>query len=264
MLGQGRIDEGLWDREYNNGGKTTGMTSKVFSSFAEAIYDIGDGATIAIGGFGGSVGMAQNLILALRDKGSKDLTLISNTGGLCELSLGGFIAGTYVDHAILFQNKQVKKMIGSYLGSPSPTTLSSLEKQWQAGEVEVETLPQGTLSARMLAGGAGYGGIYIPTGVGTIVEKGKEKRIIHGKEYILEFPLKPEFAFVRAYKADTTGNLIYRLAARNMNPIAAKAASVTIAEVDEIVDPGGLDPDIIVTPGIYVHRMVKIPKGGKK
>jgi 3-oxoacid CoA-transferase subunit A len=239
------------------------MTSKVFASFDKAIYDIIDEATIVIGGFGGSVGMTQNLILTLRDKGVKKLTIISNTGGMCEISLGGFIAGSYVDHAILFQNKQVKKMVGSFLGSPSPTTLTSLEKQWQAGEVEVETMPQGTLSARLLAGGAGYGGIYIPTGVGTIIEQGKEKRVINGKEYILELPLKPDFAFVRAYKADTMGNLTYRLAARNMNPVAAKAAKVTIAEVDEIVELGGLEPDIIVTPGIYVHRIVKIPKEGK-
>jgi 3-oxoacid CoA-transferase A subunit len=237
------------------------MINKIYPDFKDAVSDIPDGATIIIGGHGGPVGMPQNLILALRDQGAKELTLINNTGGMCEIKLSGSIWADYVDHAILFQNRQVRKMIGSFLGSPIPGKETSFDRLKKTGEVEIEIMSQGTLAARLLAGGAGYGGIYTQAGVGTVLEEGKEKKIINGVEYLLELPLRADYALVKAHVADKLGNLSYRLTARNANPLAAKAARTTIVEVDQIVEPGELAPDSVVTPAIYVHRIVKIPGG---
>jgi len=220
--------------------------NKVFSNFEEAVKDVHDGAIIMIGGFIGKVGMPTNLIHALRDQGAKNLTIISNRVG-----------GTDAD--VLFEVKQVKKAIASAPVPASRTPICPFEEQYLAGAVELEIVPQGTLVERIRAGGAGLGGFYTPTGVGTAIAEGKERKIINGREYIFEMPLKADFAFIRAYKADKMGNLIYRRTERNFNPLMAKAATITIAEVDEIVDVGELDPEFIVTPLIYVDRVVRIP-----
>jgi len=221
--------------------------NKVFQSFEEAIADVQDGVTIMFGGFIGKPGLPTNLIRALRDKGVENLTTVSNRCGGMDLD-------------ILFEARQVRKAIATAPVPQSRLPLCPFEKQYLAGEIELEIVPQGTLVERMRAGGAGIGGFYTPTGVGTLIAEGKEKRTINGKEYILEFPLKADFAFVRSRKADKMGNLIYWRSQRNFNPIMAIAAKVTIAEVDEIVDIGELDPDAIVTPAIYVDRIVKIPR----
>ena len=218
--------------------------NKVFATCQEAVADITDGATIMFGGFG-SAGTPANLIQALKELGAKNLTTIAN---YCPASL--------------VENHQVKKAIAAF---PVPASLSrrgmtALEQKVNEGEIELEIPPQGTLAERIRAGGAGIGGFYTPTGVGTIVEKGKEKKVIDGREYILELPLKADYAFIKAYKADKLGNLIYRMASRNFNPPMATAARVTIVEVDEVVEIGELDPEVIVTPGIYVHRIVKMPR----
>jgi 3-oxoacid CoA-transferase A subunit len=220
--------------------------NKVFSNFEEAVKDVHDGAIIMIGGFIGKVGMPTNLIHALRDQGAKNLTIISNR-------VGG------IDADVLFEVKQVKKAIASAPVPASRTPICPFEEQYLAGAVELEIVPQGTLVERIRAGGAGLGGFYTPTGVGTAIAEGKERKIINGREYIFEMPLKADFAFIRAYKADKMGNLIYRRTERNFNPLMAKAATITIAEVDEIVDVGELDPEFIVTPLIYVDRVVRIP-----
>ncbi len=220
--------------------------NKVFPNFDEAVKDIHDGAIIMIGGFIGKVGMPTNLIFALRNQGAKNLTIISNR-------VGG------MDIDALFEAKQVGKAIASAPVPGSRTPISPFEEQYLAGEVKLEIVPQGTLVERMRAGGAGLGGFYTPTGVGTAIAEGKESKIIDGREYIFELPLKADFAFIRAYKADKMGNLIYRRTERSFNPIMAIAAKITIAEVDEIVDVRELDPETIVTPLIYVDRIVKIP-----
>jgi 3-oxoacid CoA-transferase A subunit len=230
---------------------------KVCNSFAEAVSDIPDGATIMIGGFTGPGGLPQNLILALRNQGARDLTIIANS------TWGGGKARNYIDVSILAENRQIKKAIVSVMADPNPLRSTAFEEQYRAGEVEMELVPQGTLAERIRAGGFGIGGFYTRTGVGTPVEKGKEKRSINGKEYILELPLTADYALIRAYKADRLGNLIYRGTARNFNPVMAPAAGITVAEVDEIVEPGELDPEIIVTPGIFVKRIVEIPQEEK-
>jgi len=235
--------------------------SKVMASFEEAVVDIFDGAVIMIDGFGGAGGMAQNLLLALRHQGAKNLTIIGNTTGLGG-AFGVRPGKSYIDASILVENGQVKKAIASFPVSPSPSRPTAFEKLYLRGKVELELVPQGTLAERIRAGGAGIGGFYTPTGVGTPVEAGKEKRVIDGREYLLEFPLKADFALIRAHKADRMGNLVYRGTSRNFNAVMAAAARITIAEVDEIVAPGELDPESIVTPGIYVQRLVKIPPGG--
>ena len=221
--------------------------NKVFLSFQEAVADVHDGATIMFGGFVGKPGSPTNLIIALRDKGVKNLTVVSNRCGGMDLD-------------ILFEARQVRKAIASDPVPGSRIPLSPIEKQYLAGEVELEVVPQGTMVERMRAGGAGIGGFYTSTGVGTLVAEGKEEKTIDGKEYILELPLKADFAFIRARKADKMGNLTYWRSQRNFNPVMATAAKVTIAEVDEIVEIGELDPECIVTPAIYVDRIVKIPR----
>ncbi|MFB5196647.1 CoA transferase subunit A [Neobacillus sp. KR4-4] len=213
---------------------------KLNTTFSEAIQDIQDGATIIVGGFGLS-GIPENLILALRDKGTKDLTIVSNNCGVDDWGLG-----------LLLANKQIKKMVASYVGENK-----IFEKQFLSGELEVELVPQGTLAERIRAGGAGIPGFYTPTGVGTLIAEGKEYRLFNGRPHIFEEGIVGDFAFVKAWKGDSLGNLIYRKTARNFNPLAATAGRVTIAEVEQMVEVGALDPDEIHTPGIYVQRILE-------
>lgn len=210
---------------------------KVVSDAKEAILKAGikDGSTIMMGGFG-LCGIPENLILALRDLGYKDLTVISNNAGVDDFGLG-----------LLLQTRQVKKMVSTYVGENA-----IFERQFLDGVLELEFVPQGTFSERIRAGGAGIAGFFTPTGAGTVIAEGKETRIIDGKEYVLEKPLMAEFAFIKAYKGDKLGNLVYRMSARNFNPMMATAAKITIAEVEHLVEPGELEPDCIHTPGVFV------------
>jgi len=228
------------------------VLNKVFETFDSAVAGIPDGAVIMIGNFAGPGGTPYYLIQALARHGAKGLTIIANTAGGIGLTLD------YDDHRLLFQNRQVKKVIASFPFSTSASRPSIAEKQILAGEVELEIVPQGTLSERIRAGGAGIAAFYTPTGVGTVIETNKERRVFSGRPYLLEQALKADFALVRAHKADSMGNLVYRGTMRQFNPIMAMAAAVTIAEVDEIVEPGELDPDAVVTPGIFVRRIVKV------
>ncbi|BDG01594.1 CoA transferase subunit A [Anaeromyxobacter oryzae] len=214
--------------------------NKLVDSADAAIADVKDGATVMVGGFG-LCGNPENLIRALHRKGVKDLTIISNNCGTTDLGLG-----------VLLKARQVRKMISSYVGENK-----EFERQYLSGELEVELVPQGTLAERIRAGGAGIGGFYTATGVGTQVAEGKETRTLSGREYLLELPLKADFALVRAWKADTWGNLVYRKTTRNFQPMMAAAARVTVAEAEQVVPAGELDPDQVHTPGIYVKRIVK-------
>lgn len=212
---------------------------KVWDSFDEAVADIQDGATLIVGGFGLS-GIPEKSILALQKRGTKDLTVVSNNCGVDDWGLG-----------LLLANKQIKKIIASYVGENK-----IFEQQFLSGELEVELTPQGTLAERIRAGGAGIPAFYTPTGVGTPIAEGKEIKIFDGKEYLLEKAIVGDFALVKAWKADKLGNLVYRKTARNFNPIAAMAGKITIAEVEEIVEVGELDPDEIHTPSVYVQRVI--------
>ena len=214
--------------------------NKVLQSADEAAALVPDGASIMMGGFG-VCGLPENLIAALHARGTRDLTIISNNAGV-----DGFGAG------VLLNAHRVRKMISTYVGENK-----EFERQYLGGEIEVELVPQGTFSERMRAGGAGIGGFFTPTGVGTLVAEGKEVRVIDGKSYVLEAPLHADFAFVRAWKGDRDGNLVYRRTARNFNPVMATAARVTIAEVEHLVEPGEIDPDHVVTPGIFVQHILK-------
>ncbi|MGP4081078.1 CoA transferase subunit A [Pseudalkalibacillus sp. R45] len=209
------------------------------TSFLEAVKDIKDGATIMVGGFG-LVGIPENLILALVDSGVKDLTVISNNCGVDDWGLG-----------LLLKNKQIKKMVGSYVGENK-----EFERQVLSGEIEVELIPQGTLAERIRAGGAGIPAFYTPAGVGTPLAEGREVRNIDGKDYLLEYGMTADVSLVRAQKADKMGNLIYNKTARNFNPMIAAAGKITIAEVEELYEAGELDPDHIHTPSIYVQKMI--------
>jgi 3-oxoadipate CoA-transferase alpha subunit len=213
-----------------------------------------------IGGFGSFGGLPLNLIVALANQGACNLTIIANQGGVgFELSQK-IKPGGYQDIGALYAKGQVKKFIGSVpaLGGMPPT--SPIETWHREGKVEIEMVPQGTLAERIRAGAGGLGGFYTPTGVGTSVEKGKEKKVIGGKEYVLELPLTADFALIKAHKADPLGNLVYRGTARCFNPVMAMAASTTIVEVDEIVEAGQLDPEIVVTPHLFVKRIVEVRK----
>ncbi len=206
----------------------------------EALSGVRDGMTLLLGGFG-LCGIPENSITALREMGVKNLTCISNNAGVDDFGLG-----------LLLQNRQIKKMISSYVGENA-----LFERQYISGELEVELCPQGTLAERLRAGGAGIPGFYTPTGVGTPIAQGKESRLFDGREYILEKAITGDFAFVKAWKGDKFGNLIYRKTARNFNPMVATAGKITIAEVEELVEVGELDPDQIHTPGIFVQRIFK-------
>ena len=214
--------------------------NKVLPSAEAAIALIPDGATIMVGGFG-LCGIPENLIKAIHDRGTKNLTIVSNNAGVDTFGLG-----------VLLQSRQIKKMIASYVGENK-----EFERQFLAGELEVELNPQGTLAERIRAGGAGIGGFFTPTAYGTVVAEGKETRIIDGRPYVLEAPLKADFALVKAWKGDRVGNLMYRRTARNFNPVMATAARVTIAEVEQLVDPGAIDPDHVHTPGIFVKHVIQ-------
>ncbi|MFC2051595.1 3-oxoacid CoA-transferase [Chloroflexota bacterium] len=237
------------------------MKNKIFSSFDEAISDIADGSTIAIFHWGLGRSTPQNLIRALYQKGIKDLTVIGHNFIPARLGNHNFPLTEVYTPLILAE--QMKKVITAWPGRPwRSKEISPLEKKIATGEVELELMSHGTLAKRMSAGGSGLGGFYTQVGVDTVIEKGKEKRFIDGKAYILEKPLRADFGFVRAYKADKRGNLIYRGSTRGGNPIIAKSSNITIAEVDEIVEVGELGPDEIITPEVFVHRIVKIPEGG--
>jgi 3-oxoadipate CoA-transferase alpha subunit len=234
---------------------------KIVSTPDEAVTDISDGATIMIGGFGHAVDRPQNLIKALAKKRVKNLTIISNSAGVAgKLGIGSLGGKPFIDEEVLIENGQVKKVICSVPASLVMSKPNAFERLYKEGKIELEYVPQGTLAERIRAGGAGLGGFYTPTGVGTLIEKGKEKRTIDGKEMIFEFSLKADYAFIRAYKADTMGNLIYKGIMRSFNAIMPQAVKVAIVEVEEIVETGGLDPEIIITPGIFVDRIVKIPR----
>lgn len=240
--------------------------NKVYDSFAPAITDIPDGASIMIGLFGGPGGTPQNLLVALRERGVKNLTIIVSNFGFVLRSIptktGEFRPKDFISPSILLENKQVKKAIVNWTRPNRPGEKSLLEEQVRAGEVEVEIVPMGVQAMQMKAGGMGIGAFYSPVGIGTSYAKGKETRVFNGKEYILEYPLRADFGFVRAYKADKLGNLVCKGTARVGNPLVAKACNTTIAEVDEIVEPGEIGPDDIHIPGIYIDRIVEIPEGG--
>jgi 3-oxoacid CoA-transferase A subunit len=215
------------------------MINKVVASAEEAVKDIFDGALLVVGGFG-LCGIPENLINALVKKGVKNLTCVSNNAGVDDWGLG-----------LLLQTKQIRKMVSSYVGENA-----EFERQFLAGELEVEFCPQGTLAERMRAGGAGIPAFYTPAGFGTVVAEGKETREFEGRSYVMERGIVGDFSLVAAQKADRHGNLVFRKTARNFNPMAATAGKICIAEVEELVELGELDPDCIHTPGIFVHRLV--------
>ena len=234
--------------------------NKIYSDCDSAVADIFDGAVIMIGGFGSFGGLPINLIVALARQGAKNLTVIANQGGVgFELSKRIKPDG-YQDIGALYAKGQVKKFVGSVpaLGGMPPT--SPIETLHREGKVEIEMVPQGTLAERIRAGAGGLGGFYTQTGVGTPLEIGKEKKVINGREYVLELPLTADFALVKAHKADTMGNLVYRGTARSFNPVMAMAAKTTIVEVDELVQAGELDPEIVITPHLFVSRIVEVKK----
>lgn len=212
--------------------------SKVINDINEGIKDLKDGMTLVVGGFG-LCGIPEHSIKAIKDKGTKDLTVVSNNCGVDDFGLG-----------LLLHDKQVKKMISSYVGENK-----TFESQYLSGELEVELTPQGTLAEKLRAGGAGIPAFYTKTGVGTPIAEGKETKVFNDEEYLLEESIVGDYALVKAWKADKLGNLIYRKTARNFNPLCATAGKITIAEVEEIVEVGELDPDQIHTPGIYVQHV---------
>lgn len=221
--------------------------NKVYKTADEALTGIENGMTLMLGGFG-LCGIPENSIAALVRKGTKNLTCISNNAGVDDFGLG-----------LLLQTKQIKKMISSYVGENA-----EFERQMLSGELEVELVPQGTLATRCMAAGYGMPAIWTPAGVGTEVAEGKETRVFNGKEYLLEYAFEAEFAIVKAWKGDTMGNLIYKSTARNFNPAMAIGGKITIAEVEELVPAGELDPNQIHTPGIYIHRIFQGEKFEKR
>lgn len=232
---------------------------KIVSSFEEAVADIPDDSTLMIDGFAGPGGTPQNLIRALRDQGAKNLTIISNTGGLASVIGFGTIPGDRpIDIGVLVDNEQVKKLIASFPVSPSPSKPTSFERAYLEGKVELEVVPQGTLAERIRAGGAGIAAFYTPTGTGTVMADGKETRIFEGREHLLEHGLTADFALLRADKADPLGNVVYRGTSRNFNVVMAASADITVMEVAEIVQIGELDAASVATPAIYVDRVAVI------
>jgi 3-oxoacid CoA-transferase subunit A len=221
--------------------------NKVLRNADDAVAMIPDGASIMVGGFG-LCGVPEHLIKALHARGTRNLTIISNNAGVDEYGLG-----------VLLKSRQIRKMVATYVGENK-----EFERQALSGEIEVELVPQGTFVERIRAGGAGIGGFFTPTGYGTLVAQGKETRVIDGKPYVLEMPLRADFAFVKAYRGDRVGNLVYRKTARNFNPVMATAAKITIAEVEHLVEPGEIDPDTVITPGIYVKHVLQGTKYEKR
>ena len=238
------------------------LVSKVYPDGSAALGDLPDGATVFIDGFGGPGGMAHYLLVSLRDQGSRNLTIVSNTAGIARVVSFGTPPGrTAIDHSLLIENGQVAKAIASFPVSPSVSRPSQFELAYRRGEVELELVPQGTLAERLRAGGAGIPAFYTPTGAGTLIAEGKETRAIDGREYILEHGLRADYAIIRAHRADTNGNLVYRGTSRNFNAVMAPAARITVVEVDEIVPAGALDPEAVVTAGVFVQRVVRRPAG---
>jgi 3-oxoacid CoA-transferase subunit A len=222
--------------------------NKLYGSAPEALAGlVQDGALLAVGGFG-LCGIPEALILALRDGGARDLTVVSNNAGVDGWGLG-----------LLLESRQIRRMVSSYVGENK-----EFERQYLAGELELEFVPQGTLAERLRAGGAGIPGFYTRTGVGTVVADGKEHKDFDGETYILERGIRADVALVKAWKADRAGNLVYRKTARNFNPMVATSGRVTVAEVEQIVEIGELDPDEIHTPGIFVQRLVLNPTPEKR
>jgi 3-oxoadipate CoA-transferase alpha subunit len=219
------------------------MIDKTVPDCGQAVAGISDGATIMIGGFG-TAGMPDELIDALIDQGARGLTIVNNNAGNGDTGL-----------AALIKEKRVRKMICSF---PRQTDSHHFDAAWRAGEIELELVPQGNLAARIHAAGNGLGAIYTPTGFGTELAQGKETREIDGRQYVLEYPIHAEFALIKAYRGDRWGNLVYRKAARNFGPIMAMAARTTIAQVSDVVDLGDIDPEHVVTPGIFVQRIVAV------
>jgi 3-oxoacid CoA-transferase subunit A len=219
------------------------MINKVVASADEAVEDVFDGAALVVGGFG-LCGIPENLIAALVRRGVKDLTAVSNNCGVDDWGLG-----------LLLKSRQIRKMVSSYVGENA-----EFERQFLSGELEVELVPQGTLAERMRAGGAGIPAFYTPAGVGTLVAQGKETRVFDGREYLLEASVVGDFSLVAAWRGDRLGNLVYRKAARNFNPMAVTAGRIAIAEIEELVEAGDLDPECIHTPGVFVNRLVVAPR----
>jgi 3-oxoadipate CoA-transferase alpha subunit len=220
------------------------MINKIFRSVREAVADVHDGATVMIGGFG-TAGMPSELIDALIEQGARDLTIVNNNAGNGDVGL-----------ALLLKARRVRKIICSF---PRQTDSWHFDNLYRAGEIELELVPQGNLAERIRAAGAGIGGFYTPTGYGTDLAQGKETRTIDGRHYVLEYPIHADFALIKALRGDRWGNLVYRKTARNFGPIMAAAAKTTIAQVREIVNLGDLDPEVVVTPGIFVQRLVEVP-----
>jgi 3-oxoacid CoA-transferase subunit A len=214
--------------------------NKVLPDADAAVAMVPDGATIMMGGFGLS-GLPETLINALHRRGTRNLTIISNNAGVDDFGVG-----------VLLKARQVRRMIATYVGENK-----EFERQVLSGEIDVELVPQGTFAERIRAGGAGIGGFFTPTGFGTIVADGKETRLIDGTHYVLEMPLKADFAFVKGYRGDRLGNVVYRKTARNFNPVMATAARITIAEVEQLVEPGEIDGEAVVTPGIFVKHILQ-------
>jgi 3-oxoadipate CoA-transferase alpha subunit len=222
------------------------MINKIVLSAAEAVADVHDGATVMIGGFG-TAGMPSELIDALIEQGARDLTVVNNNAGNADTGI-----------AALLKKKRVRKIICSF---PRQTDSWVFDALYRAGDIELELVPQGNLAERIRAAGAGIGAFFTPTGYGTLLAEGKETREIEGRQYVLEYPIHADFALIKADRGDRWGNLVYRKTARNFGPIMASAAKCAIAQVRETVDLGGLDPEAIVTPGIFVQRVVKLPAG---
>jgi len=221
------------------------MVDKISPSIEAALADVRDGATVLVSGFGGA-GVPEELVDALIAQGARDLTIVNNNAGNGEVGI-----------AALFKAGRIRKLICSY---PRQVDSHHFQTAYRAGKVELEIVPQGTLSERLRAAGAGIGAFYTPTGFGTDLAEGKETRVIDGKGHVLEYPLQGDFALVKAERGDRWGNLVYRKSARNYGPTMASAAKVTIAQVYEVVPLGGLDPEVIVTPGIFVTHVVKVPR----
>jgi 3-oxoadipate CoA-transferase alpha subunit len=225
------------------------MINKIVPSVEAALADVRDGSTLLIGGFGGA-GVPAELIDALIAQGARELTIVNNNAGNAEFGV-----------AALLKAGRVRKIVCSY---PRQTDSHVFEALYRSGKVELELVPQGTLSERMRAAGAGIGAFYTPTGYGTDLAKGKETRVIDGRPYVLEYPIRGDVALIKAERGDRWGNLVYRKSARNFGPTMASAAKCTIAQVYEIAELGALDPECIVTPGIYVARVVKVPRGQRE
>ena len=219
------------------------MIDKVLASADDAVRDVPDGATLVVGGFG-LCGIPENLIAALVRRGVKNLTVVSNNCGVDDWGLG-----------LLLRTRQIRKMVSSYVGENA-----EFERQFLSGELEVELVPQGTLAERMRAGGAGIPGFYTPAGVGTLAAQGKEIKNFDGRDYVLERGVVGDFSMVAAWKGDRLGNLVYRKSARNFNPMAATAGKISVAEVEELVEVGELDPESVHTPGVFVNRVIVAPR----